>query len=68
MRRHGAAGAYEELMALTRGRTVGAGGLRDFILRLDMPAEEKARLDSLRPADYIGLATSPADLTRLASL
>ena len=56
MRRHGAAGAYEELMALTRGRTVAAGDLRDFILGLDLPAEEKARLASLRPADYTGLA------------
>ena len=56
MRRHGAAGAYEELMALTRGRTVTAGDLRAFILELDLPAEEKARLASLRPADYIGLA------------
>ena len=56
MRRHGAAGAYEALMALTRGRTIAAGDLRDFILGLDLPAEEKARLASLRPADYTGLA------------
>ena len=56
MRRHGAAGVYEELTALTRGRTVAAGDLRDFILGLDLPAEEKTRLASLRPADYTGLA------------
>ena len=56
MRRRGAASAYEELMALTRGRTVTADDLRTFILELDLPAEEKARLASLRPADYIGLA------------
>ena len=56
MRRHGAAGAYEELMALTRGRTVTADDLRAFILGLDLPAKEKARLASLRPADYTGLA------------
>ena len=56
MRRHGAAGAYEELMALTRGRTVTADDLRTFILGLDLPAEDKARLASLRPADYTGLA------------
>ena len=54
MRRHGAAGAYEELMALTRGRAVTAEDLRAFILRLDLPAEDKARLASLRPADYTG--------------
>ena len=56
MRRHGAAGAYEELMALTRGRAVTAEDLRAFILRLDLPEEDKARLASLRPADYTGLA------------
>ena len=56
MRRHGAVGAYEELMALTRGRTVTADDLRAFILGLDLPAEAKARLASLRPADYTGLA------------
>ena len=56
MRRHGAAGAYEELMALTRGRAVTAGDLRDFVSGLDLPEEEKARLSALRPADYTGLA------------
>ena len=56
MRRHGAAGAYEELMALTRGRAVTAGDLRDFVSGLDLPEEEKARLAALRPADYTGLA------------
>ena len=56
MRRHGAGGAYEELMALTRGRTVTAGALRDFVSGLDLPEEEKARLAALRPADYTGLA------------
>ncbi len=56
MRRHGAAGAYEELMALTRGGAVTAGDLRDFVSGLDLPEEEKARLAALRPADYTGLA------------
>ena len=56
MRRHGAADAYEALMALTRGRAVTAGDLRDFVSGLDLPEEEKARLAALRPADYTGLA------------
>ena len=60
MRRHGAAGAhasaYEELMALTRGRTITAGDLRRFVSGLDLPEEEKTRLAALRPADYTGLA------------
>ena len=56
MRRHGLPGAYEELKALTRGRTITAGDLGAFIARLDLPAGEKARLAALRPADYTGLA------------
>ena len=56
MRRHGAAGAYEELAALTRGRSVTADDLRSFISGLELPEEEKARLAALRPADYTGLA------------
>ena len=56
MRRHGAAGAYEELAVLTRGRAVTADDLRDFVSGLDLPGEEKARLADLRPADYTGLA------------
>ena len=43
-------------MALTRGRTVTADGLQGLHLGLDLPAEDKARLASLRPADYTGLA------------
>ena len=56
MRRHGAAGAYEELRALTQGRTISAGDIRCFIAGLDLPEEEKARLAALRPTGYIGLA------------
>ena len=56
MRRHGAAGAHEELMALTRGRTVSIENLREFVAGLDLPEDEKTRLASLRPADYTGLA------------
>ena len=56
MRRYGLPGAYEELKALTRGKEITAGDLRDFIAGLDLPHEEKARLAALRPADYTGLA------------
>ena len=56
MRRHGGAGAYEELMALTRGRSLAIDDLREFIAGLDLPEDEKGRLASLRPADYTGLA------------
>lgn len=56
MRRHGSARAYEELLALTRGRSLSIDELRKFIAGLDLPEEEKSRLGSLRPADYTGLA------------
>ena len=56
MRRHGLAGGYEELSALTRGRTVDLETLRNFVTGLDLPAEEKERLAALTPAGYTGLA------------
>jgi adenylosuccinate lyase len=61
LRAHGVPGGYERLKDFTRGRTVDAQGLADFIDSLPLPAAEKARLKRLRPQDYIGLA---ADLAR----
>lgn len=56
MRRHGAANAYEQLKALTRGKAMTAQTLHDFIATLDLPAETKARLKALTPPDYTGNA------------
>ena len=56
MRRHGAANAYEQLKALTRGKAMTAATLHDFIATLDLPAETKARLKALTPQDYTGNA------------
>lgn len=56
MRRHGAANAYEQLKALTRGKAMTARTLHDFIATLDLPAETKARLRALTPQDYTGNA------------
>ena len=56
MRSHGSARAYEELLTLTRGRSLSIDELREFIAGLDLPEEEKSRLGSLRPAEYTGLA------------
>jgi len=57
MRRYGIATPYEQLKALTRGRT---GMTRDmlhaFIDGLALPADAKARLKSLTPATYTGKA------------
>jgi len=61
MRRYGIANPYEKLKALTRGQRLDAKAMRAFIETLELPAEPKARLLAMTPADYIGLAM---ELTR----
>ncbi len=57
MRRYGIANSYEQLKALTRGRTgMTRDSLHAFIDGLDLPADAKARLKSLTPSTYIGRA------------
>ncbi len=61
MRRYGVENPYEQLKALTRGRTgMTAETLRAFIDGLAIPDEAKARLRALSPATYIGLAAALA--------
>ncbi len=49
---------YERLKELTRGRRIGEPELREFIAGLGLPAEVEARLQTLTPASYTGLAAS----------
>ncbi len=56
MRRHGVAGAYEKLKALSRGRRLGAQEIAAVIRGLPIPAEAKKRLLALKPSSYTGLA------------
>ena len=56
MRRHGVAGAYEKLKALSRGQRVDRARLAAFIRGLDIPAAERKRLLALTPYTYTGLA------------
>ena len=56
MRRYGIAGSYEDLKALTRGRSVDARTIADFIAGLPIPDEARRRLTELSPVRYIGLA------------
>jgi adenylosuccinate lyase len=57
MRRHGIANPYEQLKALTRGRTgMTRESLHAFIQGLALPADAKARLLALTPSTYIGKA------------
>jgi adenylosuccinate lyase len=56
MRRHGVAGAYEKLKALSRGQRVDRKKLAAFVRSLPIPAEDRQRLLALTPATYTGLA------------
>jgi len=60
MRRYGIADAYEQLKALTRGQAITKAALEAFVAELDIPEAERARLASLTPAGYIGLAAELA--------
>ncbi|MET0507331.1 MAG: adenylosuccinate lyase [Burkholderiaceae bacterium] len=60
MRRHGIDQPYEKLKALTRGAVIDRAAMRRFIESLSVPAEAKARLLALSPADYVGLAATLA--------
>jgi adenylosuccinate lyase len=61
MRRYGAPNPYEQLKALTRGKSgMTRESLHAFIDGLEIPADAKVRLKALTPATYIGNATSLA--------
>ncbi len=60
MRVHGLPDAYDKLKTFTRGRTIDRSAMHEFIASLDLPAEEKARLLLLEPANYLGLAPALA--------
>jgi adenylosuccinate lyase len=57
MKRHGIEDAYEQLKALTRGKSgIDREALHAFIAGLAIPREEKQRLLGLTPETYTGLA------------
>ncbi len=60
MRRHGLPNPYEQLKALTRGRTVTGPAMAAFIEALPLPPAEKQRLQAMTPANYTGMAASLA--------
>jgi len=61
MRRHGLPEPYEQLKALTRGKTgMTPESLRAFIAGLALPDDAKARLMALTPATYVGIAAALA--------
>jgi len=60
MRAHGIEQPYEKLKALTRGRRIGAGDVREFLAGLDLPEPERRRLEALTPSTYTGNAAEMA--------
>jgi adenylosuccinate lyase len=56
MRRYGLPEPYEQLKEATRGRQLDAALYLEILRKLDLPAAVKADLETLTPADYIGLA------------
>jgi len=60
MRRYAVENAYEKLKDLTRGKGITPEALQSFIDGLDIPAEAKAELRKLTPANYIGNAVAQA--------
>ncbi len=61
MRRHGLPEPYEQLKALTRGKSgMTRESLRAFIDALALPDDAKARLLALSPGTYVGLAEALA--------
>lgn len=61
MRRYGVANPYEQLKALTRGKSgITQETLHQFIAQINIPEAEKERLLALTPRNYIGKASELA--------
>ncbi len=59
MRRYGIANPYEQLKALTRGKSgINKASLHAFIETLEIPTQAKSELLSMTPASYIGKAAA----------
>lgn len=62
MRKVGMDKPYERLKELTRGRRVNAEIMREFVMNLPLPEEDKKRLMKLTPDTYLGIASKLARL------
>ncbi len=56
MRRYGIEKPYEKLKALTRGQTIDAATIQEFVKTLDIPDDAKQRLMEMTPGNYVGIA------------
>lgn len=62
MRKAGIENPYEKLKELTRGQKITREIISDFVETLDLPPQDKQRLQEMTPASYIGMAPEIADL------
>jgi len=60
MRRYAIEEPYEKLKALTRGKSIDATIMAEFIDTLELPQQVKDELKKLTPANYIGNAVAQA--------
>ncbi|MCF6225072.1 MAG: adenylosuccinate lyase [Xanthomonadales bacterium] len=68
MRLHGIENPYEQLKELTRGKSINAEVLENFITELDLPDSVKQPLSELTPSAYVGNAAQLArSLTNFSS-
>ena len=56
MRKQGGEDAYELLKDFTRGQRITEADMRRFVKGLKIPPDDKARLMTLTPSDYTGIA------------
>jgi len=56
LRAAGVADAYELLKGFSRGQSIDAAALRNFVGALPLPEADRGRLQALTPAHYLGLA------------
>ncbi|QCI21567.1 adenylosuccinate lyase [Buchnera aphidicola (Hyadaphis tataricae)] len=57
MRRYGIKNGYEKLKEITRGKKIDKSIIHDFISQLNIPENEKIRLQNINPENYIGNAS-----------
>ena len=62
LRKSGQSQAYEQLKELTRGESINRKILADYILKLNIPEEDRNLLLSLTPQTYTGLSTKIFEL------
>ena len=62
LRKSGKQDAYEQLKTLTRGQSINAVSMADFVARLKISDADKQTLLSLSPESYVGIAPKLVDL------